>query len=306
MAPRGDIVNGIEIRKEHISIAQFSPVAHAVVNASLIISPGDEGGSAAGVSDISALKPNVRKLIAGMQADGQDAVVSLPSDFAVVKKIMLDRNEANVRETVEWELSQQVIGSMDDYVFDFDPCGNDGADVKWSIAAAYKNTGVQKVVGLLKASKLVPVAVDLDMFALINVFEANYPDMVPSFALIVHGRDDATNIIVTAKGTFVDCEIALHGSGLSSPSSYADMLRETIAQGFSALEPQIASAPLFCTGSAFSRQDFAESVFSSLGNARLLNPFATVQSKIEIPEADLQKCLPYLSVAVGLAIRGAE
>jgi len=304
MAPRGDSVNGIEIKKEHISIAQFSPAAHAVVNASLIISPLDEAGSAG--SDIAALKPNIRKLIAGMQAEGQDAVVSLPSDYAVVKKIMLDRNETNVRETVEWELSQQVIGSMDDYVFDFEPCGNDGADVKWCLAVAYKNAGVQKVVGLLKASKLVPVAVDLDMFALINVFEANYPDMVSSPALIIHGRDEATNIIVTANGTFVDCEIALHRSGLSSPGSYADMLRDTIAQGFSSVPSEIASCPLFCTGSAFSQQDFAEGVFSRLGNARLLNPFATVQSRIELPETDLQKCLPYLSVAVGLAIRGGE
>ena len=79
-----------------------------------------------------------------------------------------------------------------------------------------------------------------------------------------------------------------------------------MAQSFSARLPQIASAPLFCTGSAFSQQDFADGVFSSLGNARLLNPFATVQSRIELPETDLQKCLPYLSVAVGLAIRGGE
>jgi Tfp pilus assembly PilM family ATPase len=298
MAPRGDSVNGIEIKKEHISIAQFSPAANAVVNASLVISPGDESGVDA--CDIASLKPNIRKLIAGIQAEGQDAVVSLPADYAIVKKLMLDRNETNVRETVEWELSQQVIGSLDDYVFDFEPCGNDGADVKWYLAVAYKNAGVQKVASLLKASKLVPVTVDLDMFALINVFEANYPDMVSTPTLIIHGRDEATNIIATANGTFVNCEIASHTSGLSSPESYADLLRETIAQCFS------ASAPLFCTGSAFSQQDFAEGVFSGLGNAKMLNPLATVQSRIELPEADLQKCLPYLAVAVGLAIRGAQ
>jgi Tfp pilus assembly PilM family ATPase len=305
MAPRGESVNGIEIKKEYIGIAQFSPALNAVVNASLVISPLDEAGSSG--ADIAAFKPNIKKLVDGMQAEGQDAVVSLPSEYAVVKKIMLDRNETNVREAVEWELSQQIIGTMDDYVFDFEPSGNDGADVKWCLAAAYKNAGVQKIASLLKACKLVPVAVDLDMFALINVFEANYPDMVTSPAIIVHGRDVSTNIIVTAHGTFVDCETVVHRSGLSSPDSYADMLRETIAQGFSALSPsETASCPVFCTGSSFSQQDFAEGVFARLGNARMLNPFAAVQSRVELPEADLQKCLPYLSVAVGLAIRGAE
>jgi Tfp pilus assembly PilM family ATPase len=300
MASRGDSVNGIEIKKEHIGIAQYSPSENTVVNASLVIAPLDEAESAD--TGLSALKPGIRKLIAKIQAEGQDAVVSMPSDCAVVKKVMLDRNESNVRDAVEWELSQQVIGSMDDYVFDFQPLPDDGAEVKWCLAAAYKSALVQKIVGLLKASKVTPVAVDLDMFALINVFEANYPDLVASPALIIHGRDDSTNIIVTQRGTFVDCEFAVHRSGLSSPDSYADMLRETIAQSF----PQAASPPLFCTGSAFSQQDFAEGVFSRLGNARMLNPFETIQSRIGIPEADLQKCLPYLSVAVGLAIRGAE
>jgi Tfp pilus assembly PilM family ATPase len=303
MAPRGDSINGIEIKKEHISIAKFSPASRAVVNASLVISPLDEEEAPGG--DFAAFKPNMKKLVAGMQAEGEDAVVSLPSEFAIVKKLMLDRNESDVRAAVEWELSQQVIGSLDDYAFDFEPCGNDGADVKWCLAAAYKNAGVQKIASLLKASKLTPVAVDLDMFALINVFEANYQDLVSSPAIVVHGRDESTNIIVTANGSFVDCEIASHASGLSSPGPYADMLRETIGQAFSALQG-VASAPVFCTGAAFSQQDFAEGVFSSLGNARLLNPFAAVQSRIELAESDLQKCLPYLSVAVGLAIRGGE
>jgi Tfp pilus assembly PilM family ATPase len=301
MASRGDSVFGIEIKKEHIGIAQYSPAENTVVNAHLVLAPLDEADSAD--AGLSALKPGIRKLIAKMQAEGQDAVVSLASDCAVVKKVMLDRNESNVREAVEWELSQQVIGSMDDYVFDFQPLPDDGADVKWFLAAAYKNELVQKIVSLLKASRLTPIAVDLDMFALINVFEANYPDLAASPAIIIHGRDDSTNIIATQNGTFVDCEIAVHRSGLSSPDSYADMLRETIAQSF----PQAASTPpLFCTGSTFSQQDFAEGVFSRLGNARMLNPLATIQSRIGLPEADLQKCLPYLSVAVGLAIRGAE
>jgi Tfp pilus assembly PilM family ATPase len=300
MASRGDSVNGIEIKKEHISIAQYSPATNTVVNASLVIAPVDESESAD--SGFGALKSSIKKLIAKMQAEGQDAIVSLPADHAVVKKVMLDRNENNVRETVEWELSQQIIGSMDDYVYDFEPCGNDGADVKWCLAAAYKNSAVQRIVGLLKASRLTPVAVDLDMFALVNVFEANYPDLVSSPALIVHGRDDATTVILTRQGTFEDCEIIPHQSGLSSPDSYADMLREAISLSFGTA----ASAPLFCTGSTFSQKDFMEGVFSRLGNARLLNPFAAVQSKIGIAEEDLEKCLPYLSVAVGLAIRGAE
>ncbi len=300
MAQRGDSVNGIEIKKEHIGIAQFSPSTKTVVNASVVIAPLDELDAAPG--DYDAFKPNLKKLIAGIQAEGQDSVVSLPAEYAVVKKIMLDRNESDVRGAVEWELSQQIIGSLDDYTYDFEPCVNDDTDVRWCLAVAYKNAGVQKIAGLLKASKLAPAVVDLDMFALINVFEANYPDLAPSPALIIHGSDETTTIIVTKSGTYEDCETLSHISGPSSSDSYADMVRDAIALNF----PQAVSIPVVCTGGLFSRQDFSDGVFSRLGNARMLNPFAVVRSSVGISEADLQKCLPYLSVAVGLAIRGPE
>jgi Tfp pilus assembly PilM family ATPase len=300
MAQRGDSVNGIEIKKEHIGIAQFSPSTQTVVNASIIIAPIDEPDAAPG--DYSAFKPNLKKLIAGIQAEGQDSVVSLPAEYAVVKKIMLDRNESDVRAAVEWELSQQLIGSLDDYTFDFEPCGSDGTDIRRCLAVAYKNAGVQTIAGLLRASKLAPVVVDLDMFALINVFEANYPDLAPSPALIIHGSDEATTIIVTKNGTYEDCETVSHLSGPLSPDSYADMVRDAIALNF----PTAVSVPVVCTGGLFSRQDFGEGVFSRLGNARMLDPFAVVRSSIGISGADLQKCLPYLSVAVGLAIRGPQ
>ena len=62
---------------------------------------------------------------------------------------------------------------------------------------------------------------------------------------------------------------------------------------------------MYLTGPLFSDADFTESVCSRLGIARILDPFKTIRSTVDIPSADLRKCFPYLAVAVGLALRAA-
>ncbi len=302
MAPRGDCVNGIDIKKDHISIAQYSPSSQSILN--VAISPIDESQSSA--SDQSYIKQSLKKLISKMQAEGQDAVAALPLDFAIVKKLMVDKKNADLRDTIEWELSQQIIGSIDDYAFDFEPCRpTSDTEVDWYIAAAYKNSGVQKMAALLKAGKLNPLAVDLDIFALVNVFEANYGDFVSAPAIIVHGKDHATSIIVTQNGSFLDFDIIDHNAGLSAPEAYADLINEAVEQSFVSLS-QPATFPIFCTGSVFGRPQFSDVVFSRLGNAQMLNPLASIKATVNIPEADMKQCIPFLAVAVGCAIRGAK
>jgi Tfp pilus assembly PilM family ATPase len=297
MAPRGNCVCGLDINREHICVAQYMPTAQTVLNASLIVNPIGESGFSD--KDVIAFKPDLKKLVSAIRASGQKAVISAPADLAVVKKLDLDKNETGVRETIEWELSQQIIGTMDDYVYDFEPCDDDGDDVKRYIAVSYKSSIIQKYTGLCRASGLIPMIVDLDMFALINVFEANYPDMASAPAFILHGRKESTAVILTQGGTFVDFEIIEHPSGLSSPDFYAGLIHETIGRSFRGM-----SYPIVCTGSPFSQPDFAESVRSRLENAQMLNPFAVIHYKIDVPENELQKFLPLMAVAVGLALRG--
>jgi Tfp pilus assembly PilM family ATPase len=161
------------------------------------------------------------------------------------------------------------------------------------------------MASLLKAGKLNAVAVDLDMFALVNVFEANYSDFVMSPAIIVHGKEHATSIIVTQNGSFLDFEIIDHQAGLSAADSYADLINETVGQGFASLS-QPSTFPIFCTGPVFGRPEFSDSVFSRLGNAQMLNPLSSIKATVSIPQDDIKQCIPFLAVAVGCAIRGVQ
>jgi len=301
MAPHGDYVSGIEISREHISIAQYSPSERTVVNASLVLRPFDDEETSA--DNILSLKTKLKKLLSDMNAGGQDAYISLPSNLAIVKKLTIDKSDDNVRQAIEWELSQQIIGSMDEYVFDYEALAGSSDGLAQYIAVAYKNKTLQEYVALVKSARQRPCVVDIDSFALVNVFEANYPEATSSPAVIVHGSDDSTNVILTQNRTFIDCESVDHRAYKSSGASYAAFIRDLIAQNFVSLGDAAVSCQVFVTGALFSHLDFTETVLSGLGQAQVLDPFAKISSSFKIPEKDMQKCIPHLAVCVGLALR---
>ena len=300
MAPRDAIVCGIEIKKECISLVQYSPGDDAVVNASIIVRPLDDADPSG--DDWAVLKTKFRKMTATIQCRGQAAAISLPAEHAVVKKVVLDRDEENVAEAIGWDISQHIIGTLDEYVYDFEASATTDPAKALYLAVAYRSGQVSTMKALLKSVRLLPIVVDLDMFALIDAFEANYAQQIARPAVIVSGGEESSKVILTKSGAFVDFEEFEHGGRHLSPDDYADAVRRTIAANF---PKGVKGANIFLSGALFAQQQFCEEVIQRLGNASLLNPFNTVKSKIEIPDDDLVKCLPYLGVSVGLALRGA-
>jgi Tfp pilus assembly PilM family ATPase len=300
MATRPDTVCGVEISRDNISVAQFSASDNTVVNASIVPSPAAAADPAADF--VSSLKPEFTKLTAGMKCRGQAAAVAMPANFAVVKKLMLDADEENVREAIGWELGQHIVGTMDDYAFDYEPLSGGGDGVKRYLAVAYRHAAVRKLVSLLTTARIPPKVVDLDIFALVAAFEANYREYLGRVTALIHGGSDSSRLIITSGGTFLDFDVVEHRGGRASADDYAVQLKEAVRR--SSFGRQAAQA-IFVTGPVFSDPDFSEAVCSCLGNAKALDPFRIVSLTAPIPKEELVKCVPHLAVAVGLAIRCA-
>jgi Tfp pilus assembly PilM family ATPase len=299
MATRRDSVCGVEITRDNISVAQYSASDNTVVNASIVPSPADDADVAADF--ISSLKPQFAKLTTDMKCRGLSAAVAVPANFAVVKKLMLDAEEENVRETIGWELSQHIAGAMNDYAFDYEPLSGADNGVQNYLAVAYRHTAVQKLVSLLTAARIAPNVVDLDIFALVAAYEANYREYLGNVAAIVHGGSDSSRLILTSGGGFLDFDLVEHSGGRAPADEYAMRLQEAVQR--SSFGAQTAQTVV--TGPLFSDPDFSEAVCSHLGNASVLDPFRLVRLTAPIPKNEIVKCIPYLAVAVGLAIRCA-
>jgi Tfp pilus assembly PilM family ATPase len=296
MAQRGDCVSGIDITRESISIAQYSASENTVVNASVIPNPLEDADPSADI--VSLLRAKFKKVAAQIRCKGQAAAIAVPSNQAVVKTFMLDADENDVRGALEWELGQHIIGALDEYAYDFEPVARTGGVARY-LAVAYRNSSVKKLVSLAKAGGLLPLVVDLDMFALVDVFEANYAEDVSTPCVIIHGGSESSKMVLTRDGAFYGFDVMEQSREMASPDAYALQMLDAIERSFQ------GRPPVYLTGPLFSDADFTESVCSRMGGAQVLNPFKTIRSTANIPDSDLTKCIPYLAVAVGLALRCA-
>jgi hypothetical protein len=301
MASQKDSISGIEIREGLITIAQYFPQENSV--GSIIIKPM---GNAAGQDFDAALKTELKSLIAEIDFKNLDIALSLPSEYAIVKKLSLDSDEKDAGEAIAWELSQHIIGSIEEYSFDYELMGRSkGGDVKQYLAVAYRSSSIQKLVALLKANRLNPVVVDLDMFGLINVFEANYQELAHVPAAIVLGTDEKSIVILTQNATLLDFDVCPHDSGALSAEEYGAKIAERIERLCVLDNRSLQEKPgIFCAGSLFSRPEYVDSFTGKFEKAQLLDPFKKIACRAGKGEEDLRKFSHQLGVAVGMALQG--
>lgn len=295
-------IGGLDIQKEYISIAQYKPDEHAV--ALVAIQPIQIGDSA----DMwSVIQQQMKELRSKFKFASSDVVCSLPSDSAVVKRIQLDEDENDVEGTLTWELSQNIIGSIDEYSFDFQETGlSPESRSKDYLAVAYRNQVVNQLTSVTKGVKLNPVVIDLDIFALINVFEANYKELLSTPTLIIHGENDCTKVVLTQQGNFLDYTSFNNiGAGMD-PAAFAERLQEEIAVFLTGKNMLGQEMQYYAAGALFADPLFVNATAQQLGHLEILFPFRKVGCHIGVEEERLRSYASQLAVAVGLALRGND
>jgi Tfp pilus assembly PilM family ATPase len=158
---------------------------------------------------------------------------------------------------------------------------------------------------LLKANKLNPLVVDLDMFGLINVFEANYKEQVHAPAAIVLGNDEKSIVILTRSATLLDFDVCMHNSGALPAEEYGTKISESITRLYGPGGLSLQENPdVYCSGPLFSQTEYINSFTGKFGKAQLLDPFIKIACRAGKGEDDLKKFSPQLGVAVGIALQG--
>jgi type IV pilus assembly protein PilM len=171
------------------------------------------------------VRVGIKKLLPGAIVDGEpmdrDAVVSAIKEIyeeegitnmevssavcgrsVIVKKIRTqDMDEDTAREVIPLEAEQYVPFQQEELTVDFEVLkrGLEGDTMEVLLVAAKKEK-VLSHVELLRDAGLVPIAIDVDAFAVQNAFELNYQyEEGKVYALIDIGFS-ATNIVVVRDG----------------------------------------------------------------------------------------------------------
>ncbi|MBN1758477.1 MAG: pilus assembly protein PilM [Chitinispirillaceae bacterium] len=295
-------ISGLDIQNEYLTVAQYNSDEHAVMLVAIQPLTGADGESSPSAvsAEIGALKNKFKFGTAPIN-------YSLPGEFAIIKKMSVESQETDLDGALQWELGQHIIGAVDEYAFDYQQVGTGVDGINEYLMVAYRREQVDSFGTVLKRHKLVAGAVDLDLFALVNVFAANYPEATDRPALLLHAESTRAKLIMTHNENYIDYDSISYEEG-TDPHTFAGLLQNTAQRlcSLTMLTGSSAEVPVFAAGALFTDGGYLETLRSATGNVELLHPFRKIGCRVGVDNEQLAAFLPQLSVAVGCALRGGD
>jgi len=297
--------NGLDIQRDYICVTQYSP--QEMVVRQIAVQPLSHSGAGDFWDAVSSELSMLRKKV---KFAGTDVVCSVPCDMAVVRTLEAESDERDQQEVLRFELGVGLLGGISEYAYDFyevDP-GN-MADLRRYLAAALRKETLNKLKKVVKGAKLNPYVVDVDIFALTNVFQANYRDLFTGGAVLVLGEHRRTKLILVSNTSYIDYGVVEYDVDERGAGGYTDALASEVNRlisGNASFLNGSSSAPVYLAGGLFADSTFTSKVFSGVSGSEMLNPFRKIQCAAGMDAAQLEANSCRLAVSVGLALRGEE
>jgi type IV pilus assembly protein PilM len=135
-----------------------------------------------------------------------NVAVSIGGYSVIVKKINVQTmTEEQLHETIQFEAEQYIPFDISDVNIDFQILGNNENTNRMSVLlVAAKKEMVEGYISLLEMANLNPCVIDVDAFALQNIFEINYEPKNDNIALIDIGASKTSlNILKGEDSVFM-------------------------------------------------------------------------------------------------------
>ncbi len=146
----------------------------------------------------------VSSLIGNLGIKTKDAAISISGHSVIIKKVSLPQmSQRELREAIPWEIEQYIPHSVNEVNYDFQilPGESPEGNMDVLIVAAKKDIA-NDYIAVASDAGLNPVVVDVDVFALENMYEVNYPSSDEIVALINIGAS-VTNINILKEGVSI-------------------------------------------------------------------------------------------------------
>jgi type IV pilus assembly protein PilM len=143
----------------------------------------------------------ISSLMGDLGIKTKDVVISISGHSVIIKKVSLPKmSQRELRDAIPWEIEQYIPHSINDVNYDFQilPGESPEGNMDVLIVAAKKDITNDYIVVANEAG-LNPVVVDVDVFALENMYEVNYSEPNEIVALINIGAS-VTNINILKDG----------------------------------------------------------------------------------------------------------
>ena len=295
------------------------------------------------VMDAGRVVDAIKELLTAQQVKTKEVVISVSGSSVIIKRIAVaDMSEEELSESIKWEAEQYIPFSIDDVNVDFQKIGPGAQEGQADVLlVAVKKDKINDYINLVKEAGLEPVVLDVDAFALANMYELNYQMEAGIIALLNIGAS-VMNINILKDGMSIFTrDITVGGNrytealqrdfGLTYEDAEKVKRGETVeGQDKEQIASVMAAVTEDIVGETQRSFDFFRSttgsenvtrVLVSGGCARIGDFTSILSQRIEIPveitspfknikidpkhfdPALLQEAGPQSAVAVGLALR---
>ncbi len=293
--------------------------------------------------DTTSIVETIKSLVKSLDIKAKDAVCSISGNSVIIRKITLPAmTPEELEDQIAWEAEQYIPFDINDVNLDFEILDTDlAASGKMTVLlVASKKEIINEYAAVFNEAGLKLVVVDVDSFAIQNIYEQNYDTAPGDVVALVNIGASIMNLNVVKDGISLFTRDVQMGGNLYTEEiqrqfslsgqdaerikvtlDYPDKerLKETIARINETLSIEINRSLDFYNSSAEDQRItkvylsggcskvamLAEAVSQRLGLAvELLNPLQkiTFNDKHFDPEY-LQEIGPLVAVAAGLAMR---
>lgn len=158
------------------------------------------------IIDSTAVAETIKMIFDGNKIKNKNVAISISGNSVIIKKISLPAmDKEELAESIVWEAKHNIPYPYEetnvDYAILRPPRGAEGRNLDILLVAAKKDKIANYSNVVYQARKNL-VAIDVDVFALQNTLEANYPEIFESgTAAVINIGANITNIVIVEKGT---------------------------------------------------------------------------------------------------------
>jgi type IV pilus assembly protein PilM len=164
------------------------------------------------VKDHEAVAKIIRELFQANNLTDQNVAISIGGFSVIVKKITVQTmEEEQLQETIQFEAEQYIPFDISEVNLDFQIFGEDENNPNQMevLLVAAKKEMIEEYIDIVRRAGLNPCLIDVDAFALQNIFEINYETTDENVALINIGASKTSLNILKGNNSLFTRDVSL-------------------------------------------------------------------------------------------------
>ncbi|MBN2715346.1 MAG: type IV pilus assembly protein PilM [Deltaproteobacteria bacterium] len=154
------------------------------------------------VMNHGAVVDGLRKLFRDLKINQKEVALSISGNSVIIKKLNLPQmKEEELEEQIQWEAEQHIPFDISEVELDYNIISrNPEAGQMDVLLVAAKKDEIQDLLEVVKEARLKPMVVDIDAFAIQNVYELNYGYTPNEILALLNVGAEVTTINIVADG----------------------------------------------------------------------------------------------------------